>query len=120
MPDAASLSYSSTASLPYSSHRNVVKDDFHQAMVNAGGQFRVGNNDVCDWRGSPNSFTSPRIEQLKNDGGHAAFHGLIDRMLEDRSDEEYACVDLAILRMDQLKNDESAFQRLIDRMMTEK
>jgi hypothetical protein len=35
------------------------------------------------------------------------------------SDEECACVKLAILRAEQLKNDDSAFHRLIDRMMLE-
>jgi hypothetical protein len=35
------------------------------------------------------------------------------------SDEEYACVNRAILRADQLKNDDSSFHRLIDRMMLE-
>jgi hypothetical protein len=35
------------------------------------------------------------------------------------SDEEYACVNQAILRADQLKNDDSSFHRLIDRMMLE-
>jgi hypothetical protein len=35
------------------------------------------------------------------------------------SDEEFACVKRAILRGEQLKNDDSAFHRLIDRMMLE-
>jgi hypothetical protein len=35
------------------------------------------------------------------------------------SDEEFACVEQAILRGEQLKNDDSAFHRLIDRMMLE-
>jgi hypothetical protein len=35
------------------------------------------------------------------------------------SDEEYACVNQAFLSADQLKNDDSAFHRLIDRMMLE-
>ena len=35
------------------------------------------------------------------------------------SDNEYACVNQAILRADQLKNDDSAFHRLIDRMILE-
>jgi hypothetical protein len=35
------------------------------------------------------------------------------------SDEEVACVNQAILRGEQLKNDDSAFHRLIDRMMLE-
>jgi hypothetical protein len=35
------------------------------------------------------------------------------------SDDEYACVNQAILRADQLKNDDSAFHRLIDRMILE-
>jgi hypothetical protein len=35
------------------------------------------------------------------------------------SDEEFACVKQAILRADQLENDDSAFHRLIDRMLLE-
>jgi hypothetical protein len=35
------------------------------------------------------------------------------------SEEEYACVKQAMLRADQLKNDDSAFHRLIDRMILE-
>jgi hypothetical protein len=36
-----------------------------------------------------------------------------------RPDEEYACVNQAFLRAEQLKNDDSAFHRLIDRMLLE-
>jgi hypothetical protein len=35
------------------------------------------------------------------------------------TDEEYACVIQAILRAEQLKNDDSAFHRFIDRMLLE-
>jgi hypothetical protein len=35
------------------------------------------------------------------------------------NDDEYACVKQAILKAEQLKNDDSAFQRLIDRMLRE-
>jgi hypothetical protein len=35
------------------------------------------------------------------------------------ADEEYACVNQAIFRAEQLKNDDSAFHRLIDRMLQE-
>jgi hypothetical protein len=35
------------------------------------------------------------------------------------ADDEHACVDQAILRAEQLKNDDSAFHRLIDSMLLE-
>jgi hypothetical protein len=43
----------------------------------------------------------------------------VNKALNRPSDEEYDFVSQAILRADQLKNDDSAFHRIIDRMMLE-
>jgi hypothetical protein len=58
------------------------------------------------------------------DGESNSSHSLNNFVSESCSngkppDEEYACVYQAILRAEQLKNDDSAFHRLIDRMLLE-